>query len=191
VTGVLLGSLSRRQWPTTPTLHDPHSHYTSRSVHYPLITPTAYCDDSVLNNNCNVWHRSRRAVPWMRLSIADHSYRRPGFDLRSVHVRFVVHKVALEQASVRVMLHTHVRLQSVVTRAGGRRQGSFGSRGILDKVCHSDFRWLNKASLNKQRGPPQLSAALRSVAYFYHHPTAAFRNQFAPYGTPCINHTVA
>jgi len=39
------------------------------------MTLTAYSDDSVLNGNCHVWHRSGRAAPWFRQSVADHSYR--------------------------------------------------------------------------------------------------------------------
>jgi len=41
----------------------------------PIMTPTAYCDDSVFNGNCHVWHRSGRAAPWFRQSVTDHSYR--------------------------------------------------------------------------------------------------------------------
>jgi hypothetical protein len=58
------------------------------------------------------------AVPRLRPSVAGLSPRRPVFDPRSVHVRFVVHEVALGQISLPVlqfspvsiippMLHTH------------------------------------------------------------------------------------
>jgi hypothetical protein len=41
------------------------------------------------------WLEEVRAVPWLRRLVAGLSPRRPGFDLRSVHVGFVVDKVAL------------------------------------------------------------------------------------------------
>jgi hypothetical protein len=42
-------------------------------------------------------------VPWLRRLVAGLSPRRPGFDPGSVHVGFVVDKVALEQAFPRVL----------------------------------------------------------------------------------------
>jgi hypothetical protein len=39
----------------------------------------------------------KKAVPWLRQSVAGFSPRRPGFDPGSVHVGFVVDKVALGQ----------------------------------------------------------------------------------------------
>jgi hypothetical protein len=41
------------------------------------------------------------AVPWLRRLVAGLSPRRPGLDPRSVHVRFVVDKVALGQVFLR------------------------------------------------------------------------------------------
>ena len=43
------------------------------------------------------------AVPWLRWLVAGLSQRRPGFDPESVHVGFVVDKVALGQVSLRVL----------------------------------------------------------------------------------------
>jgi hypothetical protein len=43
------------------------------------------------------------AVPWLRRLVAGLSPRRPGFDPGSVHVRFVVDKVALGQVFLRVV----------------------------------------------------------------------------------------
>jgi hypothetical protein len=42
-------------------------------------------------------------VPWLRRLAASLSPRRPGFDPGSVHVGFVVNKVALGQVFVRVL----------------------------------------------------------------------------------------
>jgi hypothetical protein len=42
-----------------------------------------------------------KAVPWLRRLVAGLSPRRPGFDRGSVHVGFVVEKVALGQVSTR------------------------------------------------------------------------------------------
>jgi hypothetical protein len=57
----------------------------------------------------NVWLRQHRemgflmAVPWLRRLVAGLPLRRPGFDPGSVHVRFVVDKVALGQVFLRVV----------------------------------------------------------------------------------------
>jgi hypothetical protein len=61
---------------------------------------------------------SGKAVPWFRLLVAGFPPRRPGFEPRSIHVEFVVDKVALEQVSSQYfgfpcqfsfhrLLHTH------------------------------------------------------------------------------------
>jgi hypothetical protein len=44
-----------------------------------------------------------KAVPWLRRLVAGLLPRRPGFDPGSVHVRFVVEKVALGQVFPRVL----------------------------------------------------------------------------------------
>jgi hypothetical protein len=44
-----------------------------------------------------------KAVPWLSRLVAGLSPRRPGFDPGSVHVRFVVDKVALGQVFLRVV----------------------------------------------------------------------------------------
>ena len=49
------------------------------------------------NYNC-------RTVPWLRRLVAGFSPRRPGFDPVSVHVGFVVDKVALGRVFLRVFL---------------------------------------------------------------------------------------
>jgi hypothetical protein len=43
------------------------------------------------------------AVPWLRRLVADLSPRRPGFDPGSVHVGFMVDKLALGQVHPRVL----------------------------------------------------------------------------------------
>jgi hypothetical protein len=77
------------------------------------------------------------AVPWLRPLVAGISPRKTGFDVRSVHVRIIVDKVALGQVFLRVlpfypvsiippMLHIHLHLHVALTRrAKGRRLGSF------------------------------------------------------------------
>jgi hypothetical protein len=45
----------------------------------------------------------KKAVPWLRDSVAGISPQRPGFNTRPVHVRFVVDKVAMEQVSLIVL----------------------------------------------------------------------------------------
>jgi hypothetical protein len=47
--------------------------------------------------------RNYRAVPWLRSLVAGLSPRRPGFAAGSIHVGFVVDKVALEQVFLRVL----------------------------------------------------------------------------------------
>lgn len=51
--------------------------------------------------NCvfKCWQRSFKAVPCLKLLVAGHSPRNPGFDLRPVHVRFVVENVTVGQVS--------------------------------------------------------------------------------------------
>jgi hypothetical protein len=53
------------------------------------------------------WHEVRLdgAVPTLRRLVAGLTPRRPGFDSRSIHVRFVLVKVALGQVSVRVVVY--------------------------------------------------------------------------------------
>jgi hypothetical protein len=48
------------------------------------------------------------AVPWLRRLAARLPPRRPGFDPGSVHVGFVVDKVALGQVSPRILLFSPV-----------------------------------------------------------------------------------
>jgi hypothetical protein len=54
----------------------------------------------------------RRAVPWLRRLFPGLSQRRPLFDPRSVHVRFVVEKRALGQVSLRVLVLSPVSIIS-------------------------------------------------------------------------------
>jgi hypothetical protein len=50
------------------------------------------------------------AVPWLRLLVAGLSSRRPGFASRSIHVGFVVHKVALGQVYLQVIWFSPVSI---------------------------------------------------------------------------------
>jgi hypothetical protein len=50
------------------------------------------------------------AVPWVRRLVAGLSPRRPGFDPDSVHVGFVVDKIALGQVLLQVRLLSPVNL---------------------------------------------------------------------------------
>jgi hypothetical protein len=52
----------------------------------------------------------RVVVPWLRRLVADISPRRPGFVPGSIHVRFVVDKVALGQAFLRVLRFSPVNI---------------------------------------------------------------------------------
>jgi hypothetical protein len=54
----------------------------------------------------------RRAVPWLRRLFHGLSQRRPLFDPRSAHVRFVVEKRALGQVSLRVLVLSPVSIIS-------------------------------------------------------------------------------
>jgi hypothetical protein len=54
------------------------------------------------------------AVPWLRRLVAGLSPRRPGFDPASVHVGFVVDKVALRQDFPRVLRFSPVNLIPLV-----------------------------------------------------------------------------
>jgi hypothetical protein len=61
--------------------------------------------------------RNYRAVPWLKWLVAGLSPRRPGFAAGSIHVGFVVDKVALEQVFLRVLrflcrYHSTVALQT-------------------------------------------------------------------------------
>jgi len=55
-----------------------------------------------------------RAVPWLRRLVAGLSPRRPGFAPGSVHVGFVVDKVALGQVFLRVLRFSPVNIHSTV-----------------------------------------------------------------------------
>jgi hypothetical protein len=69
---------------------------------------------------------------WLRWLALGLSSRGPGFDPRSVHVRFEVNHIALGQVSLRVrqrsptniippMLHIHLQLHVALTRRTNRR----------------------------------------------------------------------
>jgi hypothetical protein len=51
-----------------------------------------------------------RAVPWLRSLVAGLTPRRPGFALGSIHVEFVVDKVALGQVFLRVLRFSSVNI---------------------------------------------------------------------------------
>ena len=80
-------------------------------------------------------------VPWLRRLVAGLSLRRSGFCSWPIHMGFVVNKVALGQAFLRMsrfspvsiiapMLRTHLRLDAALTkRTNG--QSSFGNRAAL------------------------------------------------------------
>ena len=57
-----------------------------------------------------VTNLNMQAVPWLRRLVAGLSPRRPGFDLGSVHVGFVVDKVALGQIFPRILRFSPVNL---------------------------------------------------------------------------------
>ena len=59
----------------------------------------------------------RRAVPWLRRLFPGLSQRRPLFDPRSVHVRFVVEKGALNEVSLRVLVLSPVSIISPLCAA--------------------------------------------------------------------------
>jgi hypothetical protein len=82
-----------------------------------------------------------RAMPWFRWLVAGLSKRRPGFDPRSVYVRFVLENVAMEEVFFRKhrfsllyiippKLHTHLYLHAALTRRKNAR-----SLGINQKQC--------------------------------------------------------
>jgi hypothetical protein len=52
----------------------------------------------------------RKAVPWLRSLVAGLSPRRPGFAPRSIHVGFVMDKVALGQVFLRVLRFSPVNI---------------------------------------------------------------------------------
>ena len=82
------------------------------------------------------------AVPWLRRLLVKLSRRRPGFDPRPVHVRFMVNKVALGQASLRLLLFslvsviptvlkTHLHLNTTLFwKTNGRNLGAFKQRNV-------------------------------------------------------------
>jgi len=85
------------------------------------------------------------AVPWLRLLVAGLSQLKPWFDLRSVHVRFVVDKVPLGQVfleilrvspvcNIQLLPHNNLPLHLVLATGLGvkRHQLFFGSREALD-----------------------------------------------------------
>jgi len=94
-------------------------------------------------------------LPWLRRLVAEFSMLCPGFDPRLVHVRFVVHNVALGQVSLPVFhfspvsvipptLHTSLHLHVALTgRTNGRSLGTFnkqfcfGNRGALVRKVFS------------------------------------------------------
>ena len=96
-----------------------------------------------------VYFYSHVFLPWLRRLVADFSNLCPGFDPRLVHVRLVVHKVALWQVSLAVLNfppvsiiapkpHTSLHLHATLTgRTNGRSLGTFnkqrcfGNRGAL------------------------------------------------------------
>ena len=79
-----------------------------------------------------------RAVSWLRRLVAGLSPRRPGFDPRSIYVRFVLKSVELRQVSFRIflftptnitplLLHTdfHLYILGVFRNTDERSQGKF------------------------------------------------------------------
>jgi hypothetical protein len=66
------------------------------------VTDTSFHREGVEKDH--LWFRAKGlAVPWLRRLVTGLSLRRPGFDPGSVHVGFVVDKVALGQAFLRVV----------------------------------------------------------------------------------------
>jgi len=85
------------------------------------------------------------AVQWLRRLVAGLSQLKPWFDLRSVHVRFVVDSLPLGQVfrevlrvspvcNIPLLPHTNLPLHIVLTRGLGikKHQRFFGNRGVLD-----------------------------------------------------------
>ena len=82
-------------------------------------------------------------MPWLRQLLAGFTPRKAGFNPRSVHVRFVVHKVALWQGSLPVlqsspvrnfppMLDTHLHLRG--TKPSNLQVMSLSKWGAFDRV---------------------------------------------------------
>jgi hypothetical protein len=66
--------------------------------------------------------RLRTAVPWLRRLAAGLPPRRFGADLGSVHVGFVVDKLALGQVFLQVLPFSSVTFNSIVTPLHGKRK---------------------------------------------------------------------
>ena len=66
--------------------------------------------------------KTEQAVPWLRRLAAGLSPQRPGFDPGSVHVGFVVNKVALGQVFPRVLRFSPVNFIPSVPYCLGKRK---------------------------------------------------------------------
>jgi hypothetical protein len=62
-----------------------------------MVRPLSYLPRAVASSPTYFSIFPSMAVPWLRRLVASLSPWRPGFDIRSVHVEFVVDKVALGQ----------------------------------------------------------------------------------------------
>jgi hypothetical protein len=72
----------------------------------------------------NEWsfNSTSEAVPWLRRLVAGLSSQRPGFDPKSVHVRFVVDKVALGQGFLPVLRFSAVSFIPLVLQYTEKRK---------------------------------------------------------------------
>jgi hypothetical protein len=82
--------------------------------------------------------RQMLTVPWLKRLAAGLSPRRPGFDPGSVHVRFVVGKVALGQVFPRVLQFSPVNFISPVLHYSEKRKKnkSHSSQGCCGALHH-------------------------------------------------------
>jgi hypothetical protein len=97
-----------------------HEQTSIHSFLYPVLFSVSYRMHCVMHFTFIT--TLQKAVPWLRQLVAGLSPRRPGFDHGSVHVRFVVDKVALGQAFPRVFRFSPVNFIPPVLHYSEKRR---------------------------------------------------------------------
>jgi hypothetical protein len=93
-------------------------HFVHHTSHMNLVNGT-YC----------LYQQSNTAVPWLRRLVAGLPPRRPGFDAGSVHVGFVVDKVALGQLFLPVLRFSTASFIPPVLHYKEKRKNESSSQG--------------------------------------------------------------
>jgi hypothetical protein len=93
-----------------PTATDTLIHYNSCQPYEHKLAGINFLENRVITYPKSESNQMKEAVPWLRLLVAGLSPQRPGFAPRSIHVGFVVDRVALGQVFLQVLRFSPVNI---------------------------------------------------------------------------------